>query len=59
MEDSVDGKAKVLLIDDEKMLREMISMMLTHNGCKVTTCKDGKEGIQYFISGNYYVILMQ
>ena len=55
----MDGKAKVLLIDDEKMLREMISMMLTHNGCKVTTCKDGKEGIQYFISGNYDVILMQ
>ncbi len=50
-------KTRVLLIDDEEMLREMMSMVLTSNGCKVTACRDGKEGIQYFRNGSYDVIL--
>lgn len=48
---------KVLVIDDEKMLREMIDLVLTSEACSVTACSDGKEVIQYFRSGNYDVIL--
>jgi len=50
-------ETKVLLIDDEEILREMMSMMLASNGYTVVTCKDGKEGVQHFTSGNYDVIL--
>ena len=50
-------KTRVLIIDDERMLREMMCIMLASNGCTVTACKDGKEGIQHFRSGNYDVIL--
>lgn len=50
-------ETRVLLIDDEEILREVMSMMLTNCGCMVVTCKDGKEGIRNFMDGNYDVIL--
>ena len=50
-------KTRILVIDDEKMIREMISIMLVRKGCKVTICKNGKEGIHCFVAGNYDIIL--
>ena len=50
-------ETRVLVIDDERMLREMICLILANNGYTVTACKNGKEGIHHFRSGNYDVIL--
>jgi len=50
-------KTRILVIDDEEMLRELMCIMLASNGYTVTACKNGKEGIQYFRSGNYDIIL--
>ena len=48
---------KVLVIDDNESLRQMITLALTHKGCSVTACKDGKEGVNSFYSGDYDIIL--
>lgn len=48
---------KVLVIDDEEIIRKMINFMLTDKGCTVTVCKNGKEGIRCFRSENYDIVL--
>ncbi len=39
---------KVLLMDDEKMLREMGTKMLQRFGCRVNTAKNGMEAVEMY-----------
>jgi len=36
---------KILVVDDEKSIREALDSMLTHKGFKVTTARDGREAL--------------
>ncbi len=45
---SVEGGGTVLLVEDEKMLREMATSMLTRMGYKVFAAKDGVEAVEIF-----------
>ncbi len=42
------GSGSVLLIDDEEVMREVGSEMLSDLGYSVTTCNDGQEGVEYY-----------
>lgn len=44
------GRGTILLIDDEKLVRDICVKMLDSLGFKVLTARDGIEGIEVFIS---------
>ncbi|MBN1620380.1 response regulator [candidate division WOR-3 bacterium] len=44
------GKGTVLLIDDEKLVRDICTKMIETLGYKVLTAKDGAEGLKLFYS---------
>ena len=42
---------RVLVMDDEEMLRELSSQILSHLGYQVTTCINGEEAIERYVLG--------
>lgn len=42
------GKGKILLIDDEESVRDVVKVMLRHLGYEAETARGGKEGIRMF-----------
>lgn len=42
------GGARVLIVDDEELVREIGKGMLERLGHKVATCSDGREAVSYF-----------
>lgn len=40
--------AKILVIDDEEQLRELLRQMLVRDGHEIVTASDGVEGVQAF-----------
>jgi len=42
------GKARILLVDDNKVLRMTTAEMLRNRGYQVTTCKDGAEAVEHY-----------
>jgi len=42
------GKARILVVDDEDMVREMAKRMLEELGYTVVTCRDGMEAVDYY-----------
>ncbi len=40
--------AKILVVDDEALIRDMLRQMLTRLGHRVTMADDGKLGLDYF-----------
>jgi CheY-like chemotaxis protein len=42
------GKKRILLMDDEQMILDIVSRMLTHLGYEVKTCTDGSQAIAAF-----------
>ena len=49
--------ANILVIDDEKNMRDMVLEMLTTQGHSVTLAVDGNQGIEFFKKGDYDLIL--
>lgn len=45
---SVSGVGKILLVDDEEMLRNMGSKMLSILGYNVEVCSNGQEAVDYY-----------
>jgi len=45
---AIDYPARILVMDDEQMIREIASKMLEVAGCKVETATDGKEAIEKY-----------
>ena len=57
---TIKGK-RILLVEDNELNAEIAEFILTENGAKVETVKNGLEAVQYFEaceSGTYDVILM-
>jgi CheY-like chemotaxis protein len=46
---------RVLLVDDEEMIREITSQMLQDRGCQVVTYPDGQSAIDYYRSNHQAV----
>jgi DNA-binding NtrC family response regulator len=51
-------KAKILVVDDEKPLRELLQMELGRNGHTVHVASDGVEGLARFREEIYNVVLL-
>ena len=54
---------KVLVMDDEEMLRTLASQILEHLGYEVTTCINGEEAIALYVSDHqagvpYFAVIM-
>ncbi len=49
-EPALEGKGRILLMDDEAMLLELVSGMLEHLGYEVTCAPDGREAIERYIA---------
>jgi signal transduction histidine kinase/ActR/RegA family two-component response regulator len=47
-EKAFSGKGKILVMDDEKMLRYVVGEMLTHIGYEVACTKDGAEAVELY-----------
>jgi CheY-like chemotaxis protein len=50
--------AKILLVEDNEMNRDMLSRRLAKKGHEVTIAVDGKEGVDTARSGNPEIILL-
>ncbi len=50
--------AKILLVEDNEMNRDMLSRRLQRKGYDVETAVDGKEGIAKASSGDFDLVLM-
>lgn len=48
---------KILVIDDEQMVLEMISQILSRSGFSVDTASNGKEGLRKIESAAYDLVL--
>lgn len=51
-------KNSILIVEDEKALRETLEYNLTNEGYEVETCADGLEAFQKAHTGNYNLILL-
>ncbi len=50
--------AKVLVVEDENPLRELLQMELTRSGYKVTSAASGEEGLAKYAEENFNVVLL-
>ncbi len=48
---------KVLVIDDEQLILDMVKQVLTKFGFKVETASNGKEGIQKFDRNHFDLVI--
>ena len=49
--------SRVLVIEDDEEIREVLSDILTGSGCQVDVAKSGAEGIELFVSREYDIVL--
>jgi PAS domain S-box-containing protein len=47
-----DGTGKILLVDDEEMVRDSCAVMLQDLGYEVVSCADGMQALEYYRSGH-------
>jgi PAS domain S-box-containing protein len=48
LEEPLYGQGRILLMDDEEMVRDVAAEMLTHMGYEVVTARDGHEAIDLY-----------
>jgi two-component system OmpR family response regulator len=49
---------RVLLIDDDRELSEMLCQYLANDGFEVTACYDGQSGAESAISGDFAIVIL-
>ncbi len=49
--------AKILLVDDEKNIRFLLSEVLTHEGFDVTEAEDGQESLEKMETANFDLVI--
>ena len=52
------GSGTIMVVDDEKLIRDMAAEMLKHLGYDVVVCKDGMEAVEYYRNNGKKVDLM-
>src|ERR1700727_3494995 len=50
-------KQKILVVDDEEAIREVIATLLEAQGFQVTTCHNGKVGLESFRRDSFDLVL--
>jgi len=49
---------RILVVDDDKVMREVFTVMLQRVGFEVSVAEDGLQGIEMWEAGNFDLILM-
>ena len=49
---------RILVVEDEKTLNEMITKTLTHEGYSVDSCYNGEEALDYLHMGEFDAVVM-
>lgn len=55
---SDDGAKRVLVVDDDEMLREMMAEVLEMEGCLVDEAGNGPAGVEKALAADYDLILL-
>jgi DNA-binding response OmpR family regulator len=50
-------RLRVLVVDDDPMIREVISTYLSEDGCSVELAANGREGLEKFCAADFDVVL--
>ncbi len=50
--------ARILLVDDDPMIREIVTLLLNQRGLQVDNAKDGREALQKYLVGKFELVLM-
>ncbi len=58
MEEAVNGKRKILIVDDEPSIRSMVKAVLERAGYEVATARNGFEAIALIAANDYDVVLL-
>lgn len=53
-----DGKKKVLLVEDDKMILDMYTLKFTQEGYEVTQAENGKDGLELAKKINPDIVLL-
>lgn len=51
------GEKRVLLVDDERLVREMVGLMLGQIGYRVVEANNGAEALSLFIRGEFDLVM--
>ncbi len=51
------GPGHVLIVDDELVIRSLLSEMLSEDGFTVATAEDGQRGLEYMNTGNVDLVI--
>jgi CheY-like chemotaxis protein len=52
-----NGKDRILLVDDDKEIRNIVSLFLTHFGYVVRSAENGKEGMSVFLDSAFKLVI--
>lgn len=51
------GRERILLVDDEEDIRDIVSMLLTDIGYEVVSAGDGKKGLGLFLDSPFNLVI--
>jgi len=54
----MENKKKILIVEDEEMIRQMYEMKLTQDGFEVVTANNGMEGLKLIKKERFDLILL-
>jgi response regulator RpfG family c-di-GMP phosphodiesterase len=49
--------ARILIVDDDAAVRDVLGVLLTEEGYICTTCKTAEQGLQAALSGDFHLVL--
>ena len=52
-----NSKDRILLVDDEKEIRVIVSKLLSYMGYKVAAASNGKDGLRLFLDSPYHLVI--
>jgi CheY-like chemotaxis protein len=52
-----ESKDRILLVDDDKEIRNIVSQFLTHFGYEVLSAGNGKEGVSAFLDSAFNLVI--
>ena len=54
----MNGKRRILVVDDDAAIRSLVRRVLEHAGYEVATARDGREAIALIARDDYDVVLL-
>ena len=58
MNPTIEQNRRILVVDDEPDLVELVTYNLTHEGFKVSSASDGKEALEKIKNGSFNLIIL-